>query len=94
MSEEISKKEEKPGFEDSWWGKIGFGLLLAGLTFYLNNLFTELETGVQESVRIHALIALLYNTLGHMPTVIIFGGLAVLCVIWGVYQLATGRKDD
>ena len=96
MSSETSSSgsKERESMLDSWWGKVGFGLFLAGVTYYLHTLFTDLETGVQESVRIHAIIALLYNTLGHMPTVIIFGALAVLCVIWGIYQLVAGREDD
>jgi hypothetical protein len=60
---------------------------------HLNNLFTDLETGAQESVRINAIVALLYNTLGHTPTIIIFGALAALFVIWGIYQVATSRKE-
>lgn len=73
-------------------GKNYYWLGCGGITFYLNNLFTELETGVQESVRINAIIALLYNTLGHTPTVLIFGGIAVLFVIWGIYQLVTKKE--
>jgi hypothetical protein len=92
MAQETSGKKERASLADSWWGKIIIGLVLGGITFYLNNLFTELETGVQESVRINAIIALLYNTLGHTPTVLIFGGIAVLFVIWGIYQLVTKRE--
>jgi hypothetical protein len=93
MSSSTSGSKERASLTDRWWGKIIVGLVLAGITFYLNNLFTELETGVQESVRINAIIALLYNTLGHTPTVIIFGALAALFVIWGIYQLVTKRQE-
>ena len=70
------------------------GLIVAGITYYLHTLFSDLETGAQDSVRIHAIIALLYNTLGHMPTVIIVGAIGAIFVIWGIYQLVTGREDD
>jgi hypothetical protein len=94
MSSDTAGSKERSSMTDRWWGKIIIGLIFGGLVFYLNNLFTELETGVQESVRINAIIALLYNTLGHMPTVIIIGALAALFVIWGIYQLITDRKES
>jgi hypothetical protein len=93
MAKETSGSKERSSLTDSWWGKVIAGLFFGGVTFYLNNLFTDLETGAQESVRINAIVALLYNTLGHTPTVIIFGALAALFVIWGIYQLVTKRQE-
>jgi len=38
---------------DSPWKNLGFSLFFFGVTWWLNGVFVELETGVRESVRIH-----------------------------------------
>jgi hypothetical protein len=76
------------------WGKIIIGLILGGAVFYLHNLFTDLETGAVQSARLNVIIIFLYETIGHMPTIIVIGVVAVIFFIMGVRQLFTERRDS
>jgi hypothetical protein len=93
MSSQNTVEKKRTNLFDFAWGKIVSGVVLIGIIVYLNNLFTELETGARESVRINAVIAFLYNTLGHMPTIIILGIIALLLVGLGIRQLINERQS-
>lgn len=84
---------KRESLADHPWGKIIIALIMGFAVFYLHNLFTDLETGAIQSARLNVIIIFLYETIGHMPTIIVFGILAVIFFILGVRQLLTERQD-
>jgi hypothetical protein len=74
-------------FFDAWWGKILGGLATLAGSYALHRIFADLETGAMESVRINWIVALLYNTLGHVPTVMILVLAGLGCLAFGVWQV-------
>lgn len=75
---------------DSPWGKIVFGLIIAGLAFGLNTLLAQVEAGT--SMRTHWIIVLLYTTLGRKATVGVLLAAGAGCFLLGVRQLLSDRK--
>lgn len=87
----IPPKKAPPELLDHWWGHLIIALVVGGIAYYLHTLFTELETGVVDSVRIHWLVALLYNILGHIPTIAVFGLISLGFLVASIYKLAVQR---
>lgn len=79
---------------DFAWVKIIMGLVLLVATFWLHGMFTDLETGVRESVRVNWIIVLLYNTLGHIPTITILVLSSLGFFLFGIRQLIRERKKS
>jgi hypothetical protein len=84
--------DKRRQLDDSPWGKFLLSVIFGFLFVYLHNQFTDLETGAVDSIRTHAIVVLLYKLLGHIPTIAIFGVLAVILFILGVRQLIQERQ--
>lgn len=79
--------EDNTNLFDFAWGKVIGGLLFLGASWWLHGLFSELEAGSRESVRINWIAAVLYKTAGPTGTVVIFVGVGVMAIIFGIRQL-------
>ncbi len=77
----------KPRSKDGPWGQIFAGGFIILAALYLHKLFNDLETGAIQSTRLNSIVVLMYKILGHMPTVLIIGGLGVLMIVLGLRQL-------
>lgn len=82
------RSPKKQSLFSIWWGKVIFGVAGLGLTYLLHTAFLSLETGKSESVRVPWYIALLYYTLGHIPTIVLVGLIALGILIFGLWQFA------
>jgi len=80
-------RDNKPG-QGAFGQILAGGLLLFG-AFYFNGVFTELESGTSESVRINWIVAALYKLAGHKVTVAIIALVGILVLFKGIKQLAT-----
>jgi len=87
-----SRTSPKRGFMDIWWGKIIFGIGCFGLAYVLHLGFVDLETGARESIRIPWYIAILYYTLGHIPTLAVIGLIGLVLMVVGLWQFA--REEE
>ena len=87
------QNEERSSFMDYAVGKIVVGAIFLGGAYWLYGVFYELQTGVRESVQIHWLIAILYNSLGPTLSLLIMVLIGILAIVFGIIQLLRERKN-
>jgi hypothetical protein len=80
-------------FFDTGWAKIIMGLVAVAGAYYFNETLLQLDTGAIDSVRVHWMIAILYNTLGRIPTILFLGAFALLLIGMGIRQLVMERTQ-
>ena len=78
---------QKPGSKDGPWGQIFVGGFVILAALYLHKLFTDLETGAVQSTRLNSIVVLMYEILGHIPTILIIAALGVIMIVLGIRQL-------
>ncbi len=72
---------------DFVWGKFIIGAILIWMAYWMHGVFSELEAGTREAARVNALVAIAYKSIGHWPTVGLFGLVGVIIVVLGIRQL-------
>lgn len=74
-------------FLDTPLGSLITGIAILAVAYYAHSTFTELETGVVDSVRINWIVGIAYEKLGHWPTVGILGMLGAWTSLRGAKRL-------
>lgn len=77
--------------KDSPWATLGWGAFLVavgvGLFFYFG--YLEQEGG---NIRMNAIVLLIYNFLGRMGVLGVFGGIGALMVLFGIKGIVQRNK--